>query len=81
MTKNFDESVNVNTDKRWKLLKVVNNYPKELIGCSKSNKLTNNSQWVGGNEHGDFFISTCGCGKVSKPFFTCKNQENDEETT
>ena len=81
MTNNFDESVNVNTDEQCKLLKIVNNYPKELVGCSKSNKLTNNSQWVGGNEHGDFFMSTCECGKASKPYFMGKNQGNDEKTT
>ena len=81
MRNNFDESVNVNTDKQCKLLKIVNNNPKELVGCSKSNKLTNSSQWVGGNKHGDFFMSTCECGKVSKPFFMGKNQENYVETT
>ena len=81
MTKNFDGSVNVNTDEQCKLSKIVNNCPKELVGCSKSNNLTNNSQWVGGNEYGDFFMATCDCGKVSKPYFMSKNQENDEKTT
>jgi hypothetical protein len=75
MTKNFDESVNVNTDKLCKLPKVVNNYPKELASCSRSNNFNNSNQWVGGNEHGDFFMSTCECGKVSTPFFTFKNHK------
>lgn len=77
MTTNFDDSVNLNTDKSCGLSKVVNNYPKEVINCSERNNFTNNIQWIGGNSYGDFFVINCDCGKISKPFFKSK----DEKTT
>ena len=76
MTTNFDDSVNVNIDKGCGLPKVVDNYPKEISSCAERNNFTNNTQWVGGNTYGDFFIVTCECGKISKPFFRAKDEKN-----
>lgn len=73
MTTNFDESVNVNNDKNCGLTKVVNNFPKEILSCAERNNFKSNNQWVGGNTYGDFFIVTCECGKVSRPYFNFKS--------
>jgi len=72
MTTNFDESVNVNNDKNCGLRTIVNNFPKEVLSCAERNNFKGDNQWIGGNTYGDFFIVTCGCGKISKPFFKRK---------
>ena len=47
--------------------KIVDLEPYEIQGCCARRGEVPVKQWVGQNSHGDFYVATCSCGKISKP--------------
>lgn len=54
--------------------KVIDLESYEIEGCCERNGKKSDEQWLAANHEGDFFCTTCDCGKVSKPYL--KNRSN-----
>jgi len=48
--------------------KVVGAEAYEIDDCCRMNGKQSSQQWVGHNSKGEFYVETCSCGMISKPY-------------
>lgn len=64
-----EEMVN-DSDRRCMCPKVIDNQPEDIDDCATSQGKKCDAQWVGSNSHGEFYVNTCECGKISAPYLS-----------
>jgi len=52
--------------------KVVDAEAYEIDECCRMNAKQSSQQWVGHNSKGEFYVETCSCGMISKPYLADK---------